>query len=151
MGYFQRWSVCECIRWRERTIDRCPCEFSLLFPQIYPYFSLLVSQWHPSAPRLASTTNQGTILIWHSPSPERWGAFAGGFEEADENVWYEEGESEFDLASFLKICSEQTYNPIIKNRRTKPSLRSEKNAKKTKTSIFYVGSKKVSFSPLALD
>lgn len=61
------------------------------------------SQWHPSAPRLASTTNQGTILIWHSPSPERWGAFAGGFEEADENVWYEEGESEFDLASFLEI------------------------------------------------
>lgn len=54
-------------------------------------------------PRLASTTNQGTILIWHSPSPERWGAFAGGFEEADENVWYEEGESEFDLASLPEL------------------------------------------------
>ena len=69
-----------------------------LFPTPSP-FTLLIPQWHPSAPRLASTTNQGTILIWHSPSPERWGAFAGGFEEADENVWYEEGESEFDLAS----------------------------------------------------
>lgn len=53
--------------------------------------------WHPLAPRLASVTNQGNVLIWHCPSPERWGAFAGGFEEADENVWYEEGESEFDL------------------------------------------------------
>jgi COMPASS component SWD1 len=68
----------------------------------YPHF---LFQWHPSGPRLASTTNQGTILIWHSPSPERWGAFAGGFEEADENAWYEEGESEFDLASFLEIYS----------------------------------------------
>jgi len=60
--------------------------------------------WHPSAPRLASTTNQGTILIWHSPSPERWGAFAGGFEEADENVSYEEGESEFDLEDETQIA-----------------------------------------------
>ncbi|KAF8450933.1 WD40 repeat-like protein, partial [Boletus edulis BED1] len=65
---------------------------------------LIDVHWHPSAPRLASTTNQGTILIWHSPSPERWGAFAGGFEEADENVWYEEGESEFDLANETQIA-----------------------------------------------
>jgi COMPASS component SWD1 len=36
-------------------------------------------------------------LIWHSPTPERWGAFAGGFEEADENVEYEEREDEFDI------------------------------------------------------
>ncbi|KAG9317101.1 WD40 repeat-like protein [Chiua virens] len=65
---------------------------------------LIDVHWHPSAPRLASTTNQGTILIWHSPSPERWGAFAGGFEEADENVWYEEGESEFDLEDETQIA-----------------------------------------------
>lgn len=62
-------------------------------------------QWHPHASRLASTTNQGSILIWHCPSPERWGAFAGGFEEADENVMYEEGESEFDIVSHtFYIC-----------------------------------------------
>ncbi|KAF9242913.1 WD40-repeat-containing domain protein [Melanogaster broomeanus] len=60
--------------------------------------------WHPTASRLASTTNQGNILIWHCPSPERWGAFAGGFEEADENVWYEEGESEFDLADETELA-----------------------------------------------
>ncbi|KAN0097836.1 WD40-repeat-containing domain protein [Tylopilus felleus] len=65
---------------------------------------LIDVHWHPSAPRLASTTNQGTILIWHSPSPERWGAFAGGFEEADENAWYEEGESEFDLEDETQIA-----------------------------------------------
>ncbi|KAF8556293.1 WD40 repeat-like protein [Imleria badia] len=97
---------------------------------------LIDVHWHPSAPRLASTTNQGTILIWHSPSPERWGAFAGGFEEADENVWYEEGESEFDLASFRENCNEQTFNLLIGNRKTKLKCRSGKNSKKTRTSIF---------------
>jgi COMPASS component SWD1 len=41
----------------------------------------------------------GNILIWHCPNPERWGAFAGGFEEVDENVEYEEREDEFDIVS----------------------------------------------------
>ena len=54
-------------------------------------------QWHPSKPAIASTTKQGNILIWHCPTPERWGAFAGGFEEVDENVEYEEREDEFDI------------------------------------------------------
>ncbi len=54
-------------------------------------------QWHPQKPSIASTTNQGNILIWHCPTPERWGAFAGGFEEVDENVEYEEREDEFDI------------------------------------------------------
>lgn len=46
---------------------------------------------------IASTTSQGTVLVWHYPTPERWGAFAGGFEEVDENVVYEEREDEFDI------------------------------------------------------
>jgi COMPASS component SWD1 len=54
-------------------------------------------QWHPTKPSIASVTKHGNILIWHAPAPERWGAFAGGFEEVDENVWYEEREDEFDL------------------------------------------------------
>lgn len=58
------------------------------------------AQWHPSKPLIASTTNQGNILLWHCPTPERWGAFAGGFEEVDENVEYEEREDEFDIVSF---------------------------------------------------
>ncbi|KAF8164829.1 COMPASS complex protein [Crassisporium funariophilum] len=53
--------------------------------------------WHPIKSQIASTTNQGSILIWHCPNPERWGAFAGGFEEVDENVEYEEREDEFDI------------------------------------------------------
>ncbi|EGO01504.1 hypothetical protein SERLA73DRAFT_70684 [Serpula lacrymans var. lacrymans S7.3] len=57
--------------------------------------------WHPRKSSIASTTNQGNILIWHCPTPERWGAFAGGFEEVDENVVYEEKEDEFDIVSGL--------------------------------------------------
>ena len=57
-------------------------------------------KWHPTKSSIASTTNQGSILIWHFPNPERWGAFAGGFEEVDENVEYEEREDEFDIVSF---------------------------------------------------
>jgi len=53
--------------------------------------------WHPTKSSIASTTNQGSILIWHCPNPERWGAFAGSFEEVDENVEYEEREDEFDI------------------------------------------------------
>ncbi|KAG5635342.1 hypothetical protein H0H81_011645 [Sphagnurus paluster] len=58
---------------------------------------LLHLHWHPSKSSIASTTNHGNILIWHCPNPERWGAFAGGFEEVDENVEYEEREDEFDI------------------------------------------------------
>ncbi|OSD04175.1 WD40 repeat-like protein [Trametes coccinea BRFM310] len=53
--------------------------------------------WHPQKPVIASVTNLGNILIWHCPTEERWGAFAGGFEEVDENVEYEEREDEFDI------------------------------------------------------
>ncbi|KIK65788.1 hypothetical protein GYMLUDRAFT_39315 [Collybiopsis luxurians FD-317 M1] len=59
--------------------------------------------WHPNKASIASTTNQGNILIWHSPNPERWGAFAGGFEEVDENVEYEEREDEFDIEDEAEI------------------------------------------------
>jgi COMPASS component SWD1 len=56
-----------------------------------------MTQWHPMKPSIASVTKHGNILIWHAPAPERWGAFAGGFEEVDENVMYEEREDEFDF------------------------------------------------------
>ncbi|KAL5488231.1 SWD1 [Sanghuangporus weigelae] len=58
---------------------------------------LLDVTWHPKVPAIASTTKTGDILLWHCPTPERWGAFAGGFEECDENVEYEEREDEFDI------------------------------------------------------
>ncbi|KAH6896420.1 WD40-repeat-containing domain protein [Coprinopsis sp. MPI-PUGE-AT-0042] len=58
---------------------------------------LIHLHWHPTKSTLSSTTNLGNVLIWHAPNPERWGAFAGGFEEVDENVEYEEREDEFDV------------------------------------------------------
>ncbi|EIW82178.1 WD40 repeat-like protein [Coniophora puteana RWD-64-598 SS2] len=58
---------------------------------------LLDVHWHPMKSAIASTAKDGNVLIWHYPTPERWGAFAGGFEEVDENVVYEEREDEFDL------------------------------------------------------
>ena len=60
-------------------------------------FNIGLWQWHPSKSSILSVTKQGNILIWHCPHPERWGAFAGGFEEVDENVEYEEKEDEFDI------------------------------------------------------
>ncbi|CAK5275830.1 unnamed protein product [Mycena citricolor] len=64
---------------------------------------LLHLHWHPQKSSIASTTNQGNVLIWHCPRPERWGAFAGGFEELDENVEYEEREDEFDIEDEAEI------------------------------------------------
>jgi len=58
---------------------------------------LLHVHWHPAKAAIVSTTAHGNILVWHCPTPERWGAFAGGFEEVDENVEYEEREDEFDI------------------------------------------------------
>ncbi|KAI0352730.1 WD40 repeat-like protein [Trametes cingulata] len=60
--------------------------------------------WHPHQPSIASVTNMGNILIWHCPTEERWGAFAGGFEEVDENVEYEEREDEFDIEDEADIA-----------------------------------------------
>ncbi|KAH9921520.1 COMPASS complex protein [Epithele typhae] len=60
--------------------------------------------WHPSKPVIASVTNQGNIFIWHTPTTERWGAFAGGFTEVDENVDYEEREDEFDIEDEAEIA-----------------------------------------------
>jgi COMPASS component SWD1 len=65
---------------------------------------LIHVHWHPFKSSIASTTNQGNILIWHCPTPERWGAFAGGFEEVDENVEYEEKEDEFDIEDESEIA-----------------------------------------------
>ncbi|KAG6896866.1 hypothetical protein C0992_005557 [Termitomyces sp. T32_za158] len=58
---------------------------------------MIFPKWHPLKSLIVSTTKEGNVLLWHSPNPERWGAFAGGFEEVDENVEYEEREDEFDI------------------------------------------------------
>lgn len=59
--------------------------------------------WHPKKSIIISTTKFGTILVWHHPTPERWGAFAGDFEEMDENFDYEEREDEFDIEDEAEV------------------------------------------------
>ncbi|KAL1741949.1 WD40-repeat-containing domain protein [Schizophyllum fasciatum] len=66
--------------------------------------TLLWCDWNPARSMLLSNTSVGNILLWHAPTQERWGAFAGDFEELDENIMYEEREDEFDIEDETEIA-----------------------------------------------
>jgi hypothetical protein len=83
--------------------------------KIYLLNLLFGSQWHPSRPVLATVSDTGLVHIWVNQVPERWAAYAPGFEELSENKEYIEAEDEFDVidAQTMKQRKQEEQNVFV--------------------------------------
>lgn len=82
---------------------------------------LLDVVWHPVRPIIASISS-GLVSIWAQNQVENWSAFAPDFKELDENVEYDERESEFDAHDedkSIDLSAEAKYDEEIEVNVTK--------------------------------
>ena len=72
-----------------------------------PMSSILDLQWHPARPIIASTSQQGNVIVWSKQYSENYSAFAPNFQELEENEEYIEREDEFDLVEDKEAKTKQ--------------------------------------------
>lgn len=78
---------------------------------------LLDVVWHPVRP-IISSISSGLVSIWAHNQVENWSACAPDFKELDENVEYDERESEFDIEDEDKSVDLSAENNLISVRQS---------------------------------